>query len=81
LKVDRTFVEELGTSSEAEEIVGAVINLAHALGLEVVAEGVETAEQLELLRSFDCDLAQGFLFSRPLPADEIVASFGLPVSA
>jgi EAL domain-containing protein (putative c-di-GMP-specific phosphodiesterase class I) len=81
LKVDRTFVEELGVSDEAEEIVGAVIKLAHALGLEVVAEGVETTEQLELLRSFDCDLAQGYLFSRPLPADEIVTSFGLPVSA
>jgi diguanylate cyclase (GGDEF)-like protein/PAS domain S-box-containing protein len=81
LKVDRTFVEELGVSDEAGEIVGAVIKLAHALGLEVVAEGVETTEQLELLRSFDCDLAQGYLFSRPLPADEIVTSFGLPVSA
>ncbi len=58
-----------------------MVKLAHALGLQVVAEGVETPEQLELLRSFDCDLAQGFLFSRPLPAGEIVASFGLPVSA
>jgi len=81
LKVDRSFVADLGISDEADEIVAAVVKLAHALGLQVVAEGVETSEQLELLRSFDCDLAQGFLFSRPLPASEIVASFGLPVSA
>jgi len=81
LKVDRSFVEELGVSVEGEEIVSAVINLAHALGLRVVAEGVETALQLEVLQSFECDLAQGYLFSKPLPASEIEASFGLPLSA
>ncbi len=81
VKVDRSFVEELGVNTESEEIVFAVINLAHALGLRVVAEGVETAEQLEVLESFRCDLAQGYLFSRPLPATEIVGSFGLPISA
>jgi diguanylate cyclase (GGDEF)-like protein/PAS domain S-box-containing protein len=81
LKVDRSFVEELGVSSEGETIVAAVIRLAHALGLKVVAEGVETTGQLEILRSLQCDLAQGYLFSRPLPAAEIVASFGLPASA
>jgi diguanylate cyclase len=46
-----------------------------------VAEGVETSGQLEVLRALDCDLAQGFLFSKPLPAAEIVSSFGLPISA
>ncbi len=81
LKVDRSFVEELGVSVEGEEIVSAVINLAHALGLKVVAEGVETTLQLEVLQAFECDLAQGYLFSKPLPASEIVASFGLPLSA
>ncbi len=81
LKVDRSFVQALGVSSEGEEIVAAVIKLAHALGLKVVAEGVETTEQLDVLRSFECDLAQGYLFSKPLPASEIVASFGLPLSA
>jgi diguanylate cyclase (GGDEF)-like protein len=81
LKVDRSFVADLGVSIEAEKIVAAVIGLAHALGLKVVAEGVETDGQLDLLRSLGCDLAQGFLFSRPLPAGELVRSFGLPVSA
>jgi diguanylate cyclase (GGDEF)-like protein/PAS domain S-box-containing protein len=81
LKVDRSFVEELGVSSEGEAIVAAVIKLAHALGLQVVAEGVETTGQLEILRSLECDLAQGYLFSRPLPAAQIIGSFGLPVSA
>jgi len=81
LKVDQSFVEALGVNVEGEEIVSAVINLAHALGLKVVAEGVETTEQLEILRSLRCDLAQGFLFSRPLPATEIVTAFGLPRSA
>ncbi len=81
LKVDRCFVETLGVDAGGEEIVSAVINLAHALGLKVVAEGVETAEQLEILRSLRCDFAQGFLFARPLPAADIVASFGLPQTA
>ena len=81
LKVDRLFVEALGVNAEGEEIVSAVINLAHALGLKVVAEGVETSEQLRILRSLECDLAQGFLFSKPLPAAEIVTAFGLPISA
>jgi diguanylate cyclase (GGDEF)-like protein len=81
LKVDRSFVQELGVSSDGEEIVAAVINLAHALGLKVVAEGVETTGQLEILQTFGCDLAQGYLFSEPRPASEIVASFGLPLSA
>ena len=81
LKVDRCFVDELGVSVEGEEIVSAVIKLAHALGLKVVAEGVETSLQLEVLQSFECDLAQGYLFSKPLPASEIEASFGLPLSA
>jgi diguanylate cyclase (GGDEF)-like protein len=81
LKVDRSFVETLGVNADGEEIVSAVINLAHALGLKVVAEGVETAEQLEILRSLRCDFAQGFLFARPMPAADIVASFGLPQTA
>ncbi len=81
LKVDRSFVETLGVNPGGEEIVSAVINLAHALGLKVVAEGVETEEQLEILRSLRCDFAQGFLFARPMPAADIVASFGLPQTA
>ena len=71
LKVDRMFVQELESDSGGREIVSAVISLAHALGLEVVAEGVETERQLEILRSLECDFAQGFLFSRPVPAAEL----------
>ena len=83
LKVDSNFVEDLGAGAggEGEEIVSAVINLAHALGLKVVAEGVETEQQLDALRSLGCDFAQGFLFSRPLPAADLIAAFGLQVSA
>jgi len=66
LKVDKSFVDGLG-HDQGTEIVAAVVNLAHALGLEVVAEGVETPRQLEALRELGCDLAQGYLFSRPVP--------------
>ena len=80
LKVDRMFVEELGMRTGGDEIVSAVIELAHALGLEVVAEGVETEQQLEALCSLGCDFAQGFLFSRPVPAAELRALFGYRLS-
>ena len=80
LKVDRMFVEELGMRTGGDEIVAAVIKLAHALGLQVVAEGVETEQQFEVLRSLDCDFAQGFLFSRPVPAAELRALLGRQLS-
>lgn len=68
LKLDRAFVAELSAPGQADAIVGSVVRLAHELGLTVVAEGVETALQLELVRTLGCDLAQGFLIGRPVPA-------------
>jgi EAL domain-containing protein (putative c-di-GMP-specific phosphodiesterase class I) len=70
LKVDRTFVDGLGRDPEDSAICTAVVTLAHALGLRAVAEGVETAEQLAELRTLGCELAQGYLFGRPAPAEE-----------
>lgn len=73
LKLDRSFVEEIGQDTDGSVICDATIGLAHNLGLTVVAEGVETEAQLEYLRSRGCDLVQGYLFSRPIPADEAEA--------
>ncbi len=69
LKVDRTFVDGLGREPEDTVICTAVVSLAHALGLHAVAEGVETPEQLAELRTLGCELAQGYLFGKPAPAD------------
>ena len=69
LKVDRAFVDGLDSQAgDAEDraIVAAVVSLAHTLGMQAIAEGVETAEQLSELRSLGCDMAQGFLIARPL---------------
>jgi len=68
LKIDRSFVQDLGTSPDALAVVDAVIKLAHALGLSVVAEGVETARQRDLLLGLHCDELQGYLFARPMSA-------------
>jgi diguanylate cyclase (GGDEF)-like protein/PAS domain S-box-containing protein len=70
LKVDRDFVAGLGKNPEDDAIVQAVIALAHSLGLSATAEGVETEDQLRRLQGLDCDLAQGFLWSRALPIAE-----------
>jgi diguanylate cyclase len=71
LKIDRSFVSDLEWSPDALAVVDAVIRLAHALGLKVVAEGVENAGQREILRNLHCDELQGFLFARPMPAGQI----------
>jgi EAL domain-containing protein (putative c-di-GMP-specific phosphodiesterase class I) len=78
LKVDRSFVAGLGKENKDEGIVRAVIDLARTLGLEVVAEGVESGEQLKHLREVGCNLAQGFYFWHPLPAEkanELLATY------
>lgn len=73
LKVDMVFVRNMLTDSGSMAIVTAIIGMAQALGLKTIAEGVETAEQLETLRNLKCDTAQGFLFSPGLPARELEA--------
>ena len=76
LKIDKSFIAELGVTSGGADIVAAVIGLAHSLGLEVVAEGVETESQLRELERLGCDFAQGYLFSRPVPAGDLASAFG-----
>ncbi len=71
IPVDRSFITELSGGSDT--IVTAVIALGHSLGLKVIAEGVETADQLAYLASRGCDEMQGYLFSKPVPADEFAA--------
>lgn len=68
LKIDRVFVGSLGADEQAEHLVRAMIVMAHALGIRTVAEGIETVEQLERLMAMGCDIGQGFLFAKPLPA-------------
>ncbi|GHC93647.1 putative signaling protein [Pseudorhodoferax aquiterrae] len=73
LKIDRSFVQDLESSADARAIVEAVIRLAHALGLQVVAEGVETAAQQDVLTRLQCDDLQGYLFAKPMPAEHVAA--------
>jgi diguanylate cyclase (GGDEF)-like protein/PAS domain S-box-containing protein len=74
LKIDRSFVSPLGRGREHDSLVVAIVGLAEALGLAVVAEGVETAEQAEMLRTLGCAFAQGYLFGRPQPAEQLLAA-------
>jgi len=75
LKIDRSFIRDTPGDAESSTITQAVIALAHGLGLQVVAEGVETPEQLEFLRAQGCDLIQGYLLSRPLDAETFARWF------
>jgi diguanylate cyclase (GGDEF)-like protein/PAS domain S-box-containing protein len=72
LKIDRAFVQDSADNKNVSAIAEASISLGHKLGLEVVAEGVETAEQMQFLRTHECDMVQGYYFSRPIPVDEMV---------
>ncbi|WP_372965029.1 putative bifunctional diguanylate cyclase/phosphodiesterase [Marinobacter sp.] len=72
VKIDKSFVQELGHSADAEHIIRAIITLAHSLQMSVVAEGVETKGQLEFLRQHHCDEIQGYYFARPMPWDDLV---------
>jgi EAL domain-containing protein (putative c-di-GMP-specific phosphodiesterase class I) len=69
LKIDRSFIRDLSAGNSSADIVKAIMQLAHSLKLEVVAEGVETEEQLSSLRQLGCDYMQGFLFSKPVGAE------------
>jgi len=73
LKIDRSFVNDLENSEDARAVVAAVVGLAHALGLRVVAEGVETGGQRDILLAMGCDELQGFFYARPMPADTLLA--------
>ena len=71
IKIDRSFVGDIGSDPEDEAVVRAIITMAHTLGKQVVAEGVETPAQLAFLRALGCDAAQGFLLGRPTEAAQI----------
>jgi EAL domain-containing protein (putative c-di-GMP-specific phosphodiesterase class I) len=68
LKIDQSFVRELAASDDDLAIVSAIVQMAHSLGMSTIAEGVETAEQLALLKARGCDEIQGYYYSRPLEA-------------
>jgi diguanylate cyclase (GGDEF)-like protein/PAS domain S-box-containing protein len=73
VKIDKAFLQDVTVEEMDAAIVSSVINLAHALRLSVAAEGVETSDQFGFLRHYSCDIAQGYLISRPLPAKEVMA--------
>ena len=72
IKIDRSFVEDLENNQSDKKIIEAIIHMAQGLNVKVVAEGVETPEQLNILRSMNCDIAQGFLLSKPLKKEKLI---------
>jgi len=81
LKIDRSFINEVMSRPDDASIVRAIVSLAHSLRLKVVAEGVETEEQLRLLRALNCDEMQGFLFSKAVPSEIFETRYLSPPAA
>ncbi len=81
IKIDRTFVSQLGYETESAEIVQTIVTLAHDLGMDTIAEGVEAAEQLARLQALECEYAQGYHFSKPLPGEAIEEFIAARLSA
>jgi EAL domain-containing protein (putative c-di-GMP-specific phosphodiesterase class I) len=73
LKIDQSFIQDIMVNKNSEAITVAIIAMARSLNLEVVAEGVENSEQDRFLKDLFCDQVQGFLFSKPLPADDLTS--------
>jgi c-di-GMP phosphodiesterase Gmr len=71
VKIDRSYVDQVGTGSPGEQLVAQIIELAKGLGATLVAEGIETPEQLARLTEMGCDVGQGFHLARPMPAEEL----------
>ena len=74
-KIDRSFVHQMLSDRRSCQIVSTIITLSRQLGLTTVAEGIETPQQLQILKDLGCQLGQGYWFSQPLPAEEIEARF------
>ena len=80
LKIDRDFVKEINNSAKDEALIDAMLSMSHALGIKVVAEGIETIEQYESLKQLGCDYGQGYLFSKPISVKEMTACLMSPDS-
>lgn len=72
LKIDRSFIKDCDSNNDSASIIAAIIMMARGLNLKIIAEGVETAEQLEFLSSFGCDEIQGYLIAKPLPTEQML---------
>ena len=81
LKIDQSFVSRMDEDPSSAAIVSAIITLGHAMGLTLVAEGVERSTQAVMLREQGCDAAQGWLFGRPLPPEAVDLAFGISFPA
>ena len=75
IKIDRSFIADIATDSDDVEIIKAIITMGQSLNRKIIAEGVETAEQLLILKKYQCDEIQGYVFGRPMPGDSLAEFF------
>ena len=71
IKIDRSFIDGLRKDDQADKLVSSIVSMAHKLGLEVVAEGVESQDQADYLTSLGCEYMQGYLFGKPIPPSAV----------